>query len=99
MDLAGPTRFHRVGPFFQDSAIGSFNASNSSSISFTAESPLTISHASISRFSLWESFSARAAATYLDRSRAGTRLVKLVARSAGIVKVIFRTAILAYYHI
>ena len=73
-------------------------ASNSFSMARTSGSLFAVLHASIKTRSRAVSFSLSASARYLERSRAGTRRTNCDAKSSGSVKVIFRVAILPYYH-
>ncbi len=98
-DRAAPTKFRRDAEIRHDSAASSVIESNSFSISRTSGSSFAARQDSIKSLSRSESFSLRAFAKYPERSRAGTRRTNCKARSSGRVKVIFRVAIVPYYHI
>ena len=97
-DRVLPTKLRRGAEAVHDSAASSVMASNSFSIARTSISLFAIRHASTKSRLRAESFSLSAVARYLERSRAGTRRTNCSARSSGSVKVIFRVAILPYYH-
>ena len=98
-DRALPTKFRRGADVLHDSAASSVIASNSFSMSRTSGSLFAAWQASTKILSRSESFSLSALARYFERSRAGTRLTNWDAKSSGKVNVIFRVAILPYYHI
>ena len=93
------TKLRRGAEAVHGSAASSVMASNSFSMARTPGSLFAIRHACTKCRSRAESFSLSALARYLERSRAGTRRTNCSARSSGRVKVIFRVAILPYYHI
>jgi len=93
-----PTKLRRGAEALHGSAASSVMASNSFSMARTSGSLFAIRQASTKCRSCAESFSLSALARYLERSRAGTRRTNCSARSSGSVKVIFRVAILPYYH-
>jgi hypothetical protein len=97
-DRVLPTKLRRGAEAVHGPAASSVMASNSFSIARTSGSLFAIRHASTKCRSCAESFSLSALARYLERSRAGTRRTNCSARSSGSVKVIFRVAILPYYH-
>ena len=97
-DRVLPTKLRRGAAAVHDSAASSVMASNSFSIARTSISLFAIRQASTKSRLRAESFSLSAVARYLERSRAGTRRTNCSARSSGSVKVIFRVAILPYYH-
>jgi hypothetical protein len=97
-DRVLPTKLRRGAGALHGSAASSVMASNSFSMARTSGSSFAIRHASTKCWSRTESFSLSASARYLERSRAGTRRTNCSARSSGSVKVIFRVAILPYYH-
>lgn len=97
-DRVLPTKFRRGAEVPHDSAASSVIASNSFSISLTSGSSFAARQDSIKSLSRSESFSLSALARYFERSRAGTRRTNCNARSSGKVNVIFRVAILPYYH-
>src|SRR5205823_13348211 len=98
-DRVLPTKLRRGAEALHGSAASSVMASNSFSMARTSGSLFAIRHASTKCRSRAESFSLSALARYLERSRAGTLRINCSARSSGSVKVIFRVAILPYYHI
>jgi len=98
-DRVLPSKLRRGAEALHGSAASSVMASNSFSMARTSGSLFAIRHASTKCRSRAESFSLSALARYLERSRAGTRRTNCSARSSGSVKVIFRVAILPYYHI
>ncbi len=97
-DRVLPTKFRRGAEVLHDSAASSAIASNSFSISRTSGSSFAARQDSSKSLSRSESLSLSALARYLERSRGGTRRTNWEAMSSGIVKVIFRVAILPYYH-
>lgn len=97
-DRVLPTKPLRGADATHGSAAFSVMASNSFSMARTSGSLFAIRHASTNCRSRAESFSLSAVAKYLERSRAGTRRTNCSARFSGSVKVIFRVAILPYYH-
>ena len=97
-DRVLPTKLRRGAEAVHGSAASSVMASNSFSMARTSGSLFAIRHASTKCRSRVESFSLRALARYLERSRAGTRRTNCSARSSGSVNVIFRVAIFPYYH-
>ncbi len=97
-DRVLPTRFRRAVARRHGSAASTAMASNSFSMARTSGSELAARHASSRSRSRAESFSLKASARYRERSLAGTRCTNRRASSSGSVNVIFREAILPYYH-
>ncbi len=99
LDRAVPTTLRRGAELVHGSPVWSANASNSFSMARTSESLFATRQASTKSRSRAESFSLRASARYLERSRAGMRRTNCTAKSSGNVKVIFLVPIVPYYHI
>jgi hypothetical protein len=99
LDRALPTTLRRAAERVHGSPVWSASASNSFSMARTSESLFATRQASTKSWSRAESFSLRAIARYLERSRAGMRRTNCTAKSSGSVKVIFLVPIAPYYHI